>query len=148
MFCVQCCMCCKRLSSTRCRFELIDSAWVVVPGQKCIKKKILLSSNGKKIFLQLHLTQEGKNSSARIKIFSQFFFLLVLKSLYQICEYGTPSRSRDVATYSNISCHSSNNSSVEHMLAQHYEVVSRIEKLLFATRHLQNPCSLYPRLLN
>ena len=29
----------KRLSSPRCRSELIDSAWVViVPGQKCIKK--------------------------------------------------------------------------------------------------------------
>ena len=33
-------MCRKRLSSPRCRSELIDSAWVViVPGQKCIKKK-------------------------------------------------------------------------------------------------------------
>ena len=32
-------MCCKRLSSPRCRSELIDSAWVViVPGQKYIKK--------------------------------------------------------------------------------------------------------------
>ena len=32
-----CCMCRKRLSSPRCRSELIDSAWVViVPGQKCI----------------------------------------------------------------------------------------------------------------
>ena len=32
-------MCRKRLSSPRCRSELIDSAWVViVPGQKCIKK--------------------------------------------------------------------------------------------------------------
>ena len=40
-FCVQCCMCRKRLSSPRCRSELIDSAWVViVPGQKCIKKNI------------------------------------------------------------------------------------------------------------
>ena len=30
----------KRKSSPRCRSELIDSAWVViVPGQKCIKKK-------------------------------------------------------------------------------------------------------------
>ena len=34
-------MCRKRLSCPRCRSELIDSAWVViVPGQKCIKKKI------------------------------------------------------------------------------------------------------------
>ena len=33
-------MCCKRLSSPRCRSELIDSAWVViVPGQKYIKKQ-------------------------------------------------------------------------------------------------------------
>ena len=33
-------MCRKRLSSPRCRYELIDSAWVViVPGQKCINKK-------------------------------------------------------------------------------------------------------------
>ena len=33
-------MCRKRLSSPRCRSELIDSAWVViVPGQKCINKK-------------------------------------------------------------------------------------------------------------
>ena len=32
-------MCRKRLSSARCRSELIDSAWVViVPGQKCINK--------------------------------------------------------------------------------------------------------------
>ena len=32
-------MCRERLSSPRCRSELIDSAWVViVPGQKCIKK--------------------------------------------------------------------------------------------------------------
>ena len=32
-------MCRKRLSSPRCRSELIDSAWVViVPGQKCINK--------------------------------------------------------------------------------------------------------------
>ena len=31
-------MCRKRLSSPRCRSELIDSAWVVnVPGQKCVK---------------------------------------------------------------------------------------------------------------
>ena len=41
LFCVQCRMCRKRLSSPRCRSELIDSAWVViVPGQKCINKKI------------------------------------------------------------------------------------------------------------
>ena len=34
-------MCRKRLSSPRCRSELIDSAWVViVPGQKCINKKV------------------------------------------------------------------------------------------------------------
>ena len=33
-------MCRKRLSSPRCRSELIVSAWVViVPGQKCKKKK-------------------------------------------------------------------------------------------------------------
>ena len=39
--CVQCCVCRKRLSSPRCRSELIDSSWVdIVPGQKCIKKKI------------------------------------------------------------------------------------------------------------
>ena len=32
-------MCRKRLSTPRCRSELIDSAWVViVPGQKCIGK--------------------------------------------------------------------------------------------------------------
>ena len=32
-------VCRRRLSSPRCRSELIDSAWVViVPGQKCIKK--------------------------------------------------------------------------------------------------------------
>ena len=32
-------MCRRRLSSPRCRSELIDSAWVViVPGQKCIKE--------------------------------------------------------------------------------------------------------------
>ena len=32
-------MCRKRLSSPRCRSELIESAWVIiVPGQKCIKK--------------------------------------------------------------------------------------------------------------
>ena len=32
-------MCRKRLSSPRCRSEVIDAAWVViVPGQKCIKK--------------------------------------------------------------------------------------------------------------
>ena len=38
LFCVQCCVCRKRLSSPRCRSELIDSAWVViVPGQKGIK---------------------------------------------------------------------------------------------------------------
>ena len=36
-------MCRKRLSSPRCRSELIDSAWVVtVPGQKCIKKILTL----------------------------------------------------------------------------------------------------------
>ena len=41
LFCVHCCMCRNRLSSPRCRSELIDSAWVVtVPGQKCIKKKL------------------------------------------------------------------------------------------------------------
>ena len=41
LFCVQCCVCRKRLSSPRCRSELIDSAWVViVPGQKRIKKSI------------------------------------------------------------------------------------------------------------
>ena len=40
MFCVQCCVCRKHLSSRRCRSELIDSAWVVFfPGQKCINKK-------------------------------------------------------------------------------------------------------------
>ena len=40
-FCsVFCCVCRKRLSSPRCRSELIDSTWVViVPGQKCIKKQ-------------------------------------------------------------------------------------------------------------
>ena len=33
------CVCRKRLSSPRCRSELIDYAWVViVPGQQCIKK--------------------------------------------------------------------------------------------------------------
>ena len=32
-------MCCRCVSSPRCRSELIDSAWVVnVPGQKCTKK--------------------------------------------------------------------------------------------------------------
>ena len=45
-------MCRKRLSSPRCRPELIDSAWVIiVPGQKCIKKNQLGKikiSNGKK----------------------------------------------------------------------------------------------------
>ena len=38
-------MCRKRLSSPRCRSELIDSAWaVIVPGQKCINnnKKIII----------------------------------------------------------------------------------------------------------
>ena len=40
LFCGQCCVCRKRLSCPRCRSELIDSAWVViVPGQKCMKKK-------------------------------------------------------------------------------------------------------------
>ena len=40
LFCVQCCVCRKRLSSPRCRSELIDSAWVViVPGQKYINNK-------------------------------------------------------------------------------------------------------------
>ena len=39
-------MCRKRLSSPRCRFELIESAWVViVPGQKCMKKKVLTPSH-------------------------------------------------------------------------------------------------------
>ena len=34
-------VCRKRVSSPRCRSELIDSAWVViVPGQKYIKKSI------------------------------------------------------------------------------------------------------------
>ena len=38
LFCFQFCVCRKRLSSPRCRSELIDSAWVViVPGQNCIK---------------------------------------------------------------------------------------------------------------
>ena len=46
LFCVQCCVCRKRLSSPRCRSELIDSAWVViVPGQKCIKKKWTFACN-------------------------------------------------------------------------------------------------------
>ena len=40
LFCVQCCVYRKRLSSPRCRSELIDSAWVViVPGQKMHKKE-------------------------------------------------------------------------------------------------------------
>ena len=35
LLCVHCCVCRKRLSSPRCRSELIDSAWVfIVPGQK------------------------------------------------------------------------------------------------------------------
>ena len=39
LFCVQCCVCRKRLSSPRCRSELSDSAWVViVPGQKKMHK--------------------------------------------------------------------------------------------------------------
>ena len=45
LFCVQCCV--YRLSSPRCRSELIDSAWVVIVlGHKCIKK------NKKNIYLQ------------------------------------------------------------------------------------------------
>ena len=39
-------MCRKRLSSPRCRSELIDSAWVVIdPGQKCIKKNSNIVNN-------------------------------------------------------------------------------------------------------
>ena len=39
-------MCRKRLSSPRCRSELIDSVWVViVPGQKCIKEKLKFPFN-------------------------------------------------------------------------------------------------------
>ena len=35
LFCVQCCVCRKSLSSPRYRSELVDSAWVaIVPGQK------------------------------------------------------------------------------------------------------------------
>ena len=40
LFCVQCCVCRRRLSSPRCRSELIDSAWVViVPWTKMHKIK-------------------------------------------------------------------------------------------------------------
>ena len=40
LFCVQCCVCRKCLSSPSCRSELIDSTWVVIfPGYKCINKK-------------------------------------------------------------------------------------------------------------
>ena len=52
-----CCMCRKRMSSPRCRSELIDPAWaVIVPGQKCIKnkkkrKKKYVSDNGNHEFL-------------------------------------------------------------------------------------------------
>ena len=46
LFCVQCCVCRKLLSSPRCRSELIDSAWAVnVPGQKCIKKNDSVHKN-------------------------------------------------------------------------------------------------------
>ena len=55
LFCVQCCICRKRLSSPRCRSELIDSAWVViVPGQKCIIKKKKMASSRAASLLYLY----------------------------------------------------------------------------------------------
>ena len=51
-------MCRKRLSSPRCRSELIDCAWVViVPGQKCIKKSKSADSVGKYIMWFKYSTQ-------------------------------------------------------------------------------------------
>ena len=51
-------MCRKRLSSPRCRSELIDSVWVViVPGQKCIK-----------IFLKNIQREETENTDLDEKI--------------------------------------------------------------------------------
>ena len=44
----------KRLSSPRCRSELIDSAWVVIfPGHKCIKTCTLNKIEGKHPYLSL-----------------------------------------------------------------------------------------------
>ena len=57
-------VCRKRLSSPRCRSELIDFAWVViVPGQKCIKKK---NKKNKYTFLGVNCQFGGLNSVFRI----------------------------------------------------------------------------------
>ena len=64
-------MCRKRLSSPRCRSELIDSAWVViVPGQKCIKhffKKCLESVGISPVNLHA-VPPHSRSTSAKAKL--------------------------------------------------------------------------------
>ena len=63
LFCVQCCVYRKRLSSPRCRSELIDSAWVViVPGRKKHIKKI---NPRPYIHLTLHLQKRKGGLKSR-----------------------------------------------------------------------------------
>ena len=72
-------MCRKRLSSPRCRSELIDSASVViVPGQKCINKNKL------KKLKELRVEITGRFHSTKLKkrIISQF------EDLYEYKEGG------------------------------------------------------------
>ena len=72
-------VCRKRLSSPRCRSELIDSAWVViVPGQKCVppprpppKKNLIFSDRkfikkkvqNKKGTMQFHMKLKNNGTS-------------------------------------------------------------------------------------
>ena len=76
MFCVQSCVFHKHLSSTHCKSELIDSAWVViVPGQKCIKNDLsfkledLLKKLFKRLVSCISVMGVG-HSSVREEVFS------------------------------------------------------------------------------
>ena len=57
-------VCRKRLSSQRCKSELIDSAWVViVPGQKCINKYIKKTTSNQLIGLvnEIHKSIDNRH---------------------------------------------------------------------------------------
>ena len=83
-------MCRKRLSSPRCRSELIDSAWVViVPGQKCIKNK----NKNKKPGIRYDLKRNDKMYTPQVlttlkliqNIVNLLFAEILNKRLFKYC---------------------------------------------------------------
>ena len=103
-------MCRKRLSSPRCRSELINSAWVViVPGQKCINKKNKI----------ITIPSSVVTFYTPVDLHNHLFMFILLRNIFfghtgritQILHQPFPQNMQCQADYSNQILHSSTSSS-------------------------------------